>query len=399
MDRLREEIEYAGRNKIGFLYSVDANFGIMKQRDEQIADWIIETKAKYGYPKTFFVNWAKNANEDILRIAKKMYDAGLIKSFIMSLQTLTAPALEYIKRDNMDINEYDYFARRCAEIGLPFDCEMIIGNPGETVDTWKDAYLTITDYQELSTYLYPLSLLPNAEISTPENRKRFGFTTTHKPFPGVLNEDTQETIEMVTSTKWLSEDDLKYIWEWTWTTRLGHEYNFTRDIADFMKENKICSKLEFYDRFYDFVRNEPGVIHDAFMFAKSRIDNHIFGLASQSLGFREGLTGDKREQTFVEIGNFLRTFDLDKELHDELIRFCEARLYNPNATYPLTKTFDYNIVNRLRNKLNMPIQVEFNPTLFGASSTTAQIFLEGNMENLKAQTGLTCTLNKPTIIS
>jgi hypothetical protein len=166
-----------------------------------------------------------------------------------------------------------------------------------------------------------------------------------------------------------------------------------------MKENKICSKLEFYDRFYDFVRNEPGVIHDAFMFAKSRIDNHIFGLASQSLGFREGLTGDKREQTFVEIGNFLRTFDLDKELHDELIRFCEARLYNPNATYPLTKTFDYNIVNRLRNKLNMPIQVEFNPTLFGASSTTAQIFLEGNMENLKAQTGLTCTLNKPTIIS
>ena len=83
MDRLREEIEYAGRNQIGFLYSVDANFGIMKQRDEQIADWIIETKAKYGYPKTFFVNWAKNANEDILRIAKKMYDvAGLNASQI-----------------------------------------------------------------------------------------------------------------------------------------------------------------------------------------------------------------------------------------------------------------------------------------------------------------------------
>ena len=399
MDRLREEIEYAGRNKIGFLYSVDANFGIMKQRDEQIADWIIETKAKYGYPKTFFVNWAKNANEDILRIAKKMYDAGLIKSFIMSLQTLTEPALEYIKRDNMDINEYDYFARRCAEIGLPFDCEMIIGNPGETVDTWKDAYLTITEYQELSTYLYPLSLLPNAEISTPENRDRFGFTTTRKPFPGVLHEDTQETIEMVTSTNWLLEDELKYIWEWTWTTRLGHEYNLTRDIADFMKENKICSKLEFYDRFYNFIRNEPGVIHNAFMFAKSRIDNHIFGLASQSLGFREKLTVEKREQTFVEISNFLYTFDLDKELHDELIKFCEARLYNPDAEYPMTKTFNYNIVNKQRNKLNMPVEVEFTPTLFGANATTAQIFLEGNMENWKAQTGLTCTLNKPTIIS
>jgi len=251
----------------------------------------------------------------------------------------------------------------------------------------------------LSTYLYPLSLLPNAEISTPENRDRFGFTTTRKPFPGVLHEDTQETIEMVTSTNWLLEDELKYIWEWTWTTRLGHEYNLTRDIADFMKENKICSKLEFYDRFYNFIRNEPGVIHNAFMFAKSRIDNHIFGLASQSLGFREKLTVEKREQTFVEISNFLYTFDLDKELHDELIKFCEARLYNPDAEYPMTKTFNYNIVNKQRNKLNMPVEVEFTPTLFGANATTAQIFLEGNMENWKAQTGLTCTLNKPTIIS
>ena len=399
MDRLREEIEYAGRNQIGFLYSVDANFGIMKQRDEQIADWIIETKAKYGYPKTFFVNWAKNANEDILRIAKKMYDVGLIKSFIMSLQTLTPLAIGLIKRDNMDINEYDYFAKRCEEIGLPFDCELIIGNPGETVDSWKDTYLTITDYPALSTYLYPLSLLPNAEISTPKNRERFGFTTKHKPFPGVLNEDTTETIEMVTSTNWLTEAELKYIWEWTWCTRLGHEYNFTRDIADFMVKNNLCTKLEFYDRFYEFIRNSNGVINQAFIFAKSRIDNYIFGLASQSLGFREKLTGDSRDETFTEISNFLLTFNLDQQLHQELITFSESRLYNPSVQYPLTKTFNYNIVNKLRNKLNMPVEISFTPTLFGALSSTAQLFLEGNMENLKAQQGSICTLNNTTIIS
>jgi radical SAM superfamily enzyme YgiQ (UPF0313 family) len=398
MDRLREEIEYAGKNKIGFLYSVDANFGILKKRDEQIADWIIETKARYGYPKTFFVNWAKNANEDVLRIAKKMYDAGLIKSFIMSLQTLTEPALELIKRDNMDINEYDYFARKCLELGLPFDCELIIGNPGETVDSWKQTYLTITEYPALSTYLYPLALLPNAEIATPENRKRFGFTTTRKPFPGVLNEDTQETIEMVTSTKWLSEQDLKYIWEWTWCTRLGHEYNFTRDIADFMVANNMCTRLEFYDEFYEFVRTSSGKINNAFKFAKSRIDNHVFGLASQSMGFRESLSIDNREHTYCEIADFVKQFDLETELQQELVRFCEARLYNPQIEYPLQLEFAYDIVNKNNNKLNTSQTVEFTPTLFGANATTAQMFLEGNMENLKAQTGLTCTLNKPTII-
>ena len=166
-----------------------------------------------------------------------------------------------------------------------------------------------------------------------------------------------------------------------------------------MVKNNLCTKLEFYDRFYEFIRNSNGVINQAFIFAKSRIDNYIFGLASQSLGFREKLTGDSRDETFTEISNFLLTFNLDQQLHQELITFSESRLYNPSVQYPLTKTFNYNIVNKLRNKLNMPVEISFTPTLFGALSSTAQLFLEGNMENLKAQQGSTCTLKNTTIIS
>ena len=111
------------------------------------------------------------------------------------------------------------------------------------------------------------------------------------------------------------------------------------------------------------------------------------------------MTGDSRDETFTEISNFLLTFNLDQQLHQELITFSESRLYNPSVQYPLTKTFNYNIVNKLRNKLNMPVEINFTPTLFGALSSTAQLFLEGNMENLKAQQGSTCTLNNTTIIS
>jgi len=65
IERIRADIEWAGQNKIGFLYNVDANFGLFKDRDHAIVDILIETKEKYGYPKMYFVNWAKMANEDI----------------------------------------------------------------------------------------------------------------------------------------------------------------------------------------------------------------------------------------------------------------------------------------------------------------------------------------------
>jgi radical SAM superfamily enzyme YgiQ (UPF0313 family) len=396
INRLEAEIEYAGKNKIGFLYSVDANFGILKDRDNAIADMIIATKKKYGYPKTFFVNWAKNANEEILKIAKKMYDAGLIKSFIMSLQTLTPLALELIKRDNMDSNDYQYFAKRCAELGLPFDCELIVGNPGETIDTWKDTYLEITNYQELTTYLYPLALLPNAELGSTESRKEFGFKTIRKPFPGVLNEETKENIELVVATKWLSEDDLKHIWEWTWTTRTGHEFNFLRDAADYMARENIVSKKKFYNDWHTFVITSDGLIKKHFDKAKGRIDDHIFGLASQSLGYRENLT-EKRSEFYAEARTFLEQYTIDKNILTELINYCDARLFDYDADYPITRTFNYDFIHDVKRETT----IRFTPTLNGATTTTAHLLLEGSdrvSDNFKIRQTLTCTLNDPEII-
>ena len=396
INRLEAEIEYAGKNKIGFLYSVDANFGILKDRDNSIADMIIATKKKYGYPKTFFANWAKNANEDILKIAKKMYDAELIKSFIMSLQTLTPLAIELIKRDNMDSNDYEYFAKRCSEIGLPFDCELIIGNPGETLDSWKDTYLEITKYDSLSTYLYPLALLPNAEISTTESRERFGFKTVRKPFPGVLNENTPEEIELVVETNWLTESDMREIWEWTWTTRTGHEFNLLRDAADYLTRQKIVTKKQFYDDWYKFVVNSDGITKKHFNKAKGRIDDYVFGLASQSLGYKENIS-DHRDKFYAEVKIFLLQYEIEEWLLDELLRYCDARLFNHNIEYPHTQTFDYDFIHDVKRETT----IEFTPTLRGAASTTAQMLLDGSdkvSENFKAKVTMTCTLNNPKII-
>jgi len=395
MDRIREDIEWAGKNKIGFLYNVDANFGLFKERDNIIVDILIETKEKYGYPKMFFVNWAKNANEEVIQMAKKLYDAKLIKAFIMSLQTLTPLALELIKRDNMDSNKYTFFANRCKELGLPLDCELILGNPGETIDGWKHTYLTLADFDQLSTQIMPLAILPGAELATKENRELFEIETFLKPFPGVGDSEVPEYMEQIKSTKWLSEDDIKYLAEWTWCARLGHEFNLMRDFANYVDTHNIVDKTTFYDKWYEYVKTSTGLINRTFKkVAEKRIKDGAIGNALQSMEFRQHLTFDNRDETFQEIDKFTSQFDIDENIRKELLKYCNVRLFNIEIDYPFQKTFKYNFIDDVAETITL----EFTSTLFGAYSTLGQNLLEGSdtvIENYKFRSGLVCSLTTP----
>ena len=69
MDRLRNELDWIGRNKIPYIFCTDANFGMFK-RDVEIAKIICDVKKKYKYPNYFMVNWGKNLSERVLEVAK-----------------------------------------------------------------------------------------------------------------------------------------------------------------------------------------------------------------------------------------------------------------------------------------------------------------------------------------
>lgn len=405
MDRIREEIEWMGKNKVGFVYNVDANFGIFKERDMQITDWLVETKKKYGYPLSYFVNWAKNSNETVLAMAKKLYDVGLIKSFIMSLQTLTPDALTKVKRDNMAINEFAYLAEKCKEYGMPFDTELILGNPGETVQGWKETYVTLTNYKELSTCIAPLAILPNAEMATAEQFDLHKFRIESVAFPGVLHEDIPEVLDLIVEHETLTEAEIKYLWEWTWTTRLAQEFNFLRAAIDYLNDAGIVDKYTFFDEWYEFVANGKHVMNRHFRKAKDRIDHYIFGLASQSYGFREGLSsGEERKEFYQESKRFLRKW-IDNELFlDDLVQFSNASVFNPDITYPLRLQFDYDLTKPAtiaNNRLNQPITVEFTTTVFGSANQNVHYHMAGSKvldENYKDKATMICTSTRATVI-
>ena len=60
MERVRAEIDWIASHGIEYVYCADGNFGIF-DRDEEIAEYIISSKIKTGYPKNFRVCFTKNS--------------------------------------------------------------------------------------------------------------------------------------------------------------------------------------------------------------------------------------------------------------------------------------------------------------------------------------------------
>jgi len=75
MDRVLAEIDWFGRNKIPYVFNADSNFG-MHKRDPEIADFIIATKQKYGFPDKFRTCFGKNTDEKIFRLGRDFHRAG-----------------------------------------------------------------------------------------------------------------------------------------------------------------------------------------------------------------------------------------------------------------------------------------------------------------------------------
>ena len=99
------EYDWMAKNRIEVLYNCDANYGLFPE-DQELTDALVETKARTGWPKKFRAAYAKNSNERVFDIAKKLNDAGMSKGVTLSLQSLDDLTLDLIKRRNMKINDF-----------------------------------------------------------------------------------------------------------------------------------------------------------------------------------------------------------------------------------------------------------------------------------------------------
>ncbi len=173
MDRIREEIEWAGKNKVGYIAMADSNFGI-SDRDIGITRMFAEIKAKYGVPNFISVSWAKNSADRILEIVGILQKADIGFRVTLSLQSLNQDALKAINRQNIKAAAFYEIKEAYRKKKAYSYTELILGLPLETYESFLAGVETsLSDSVFDQLYVYPLFLFPNTKLSSVESREKF----------------------------------------------------------------------------------------------------------------------------------------------------------------------------------------------------------------------------------
>jgi len=330
LDRVYNEIEWAGKNKIDMFYSADANFGIFKKRDALIVDKLIEVKKKYSYPESFDTSWAKNSNNTVLAFAKKLNDVSLLRKYGISIQSLNQDVLKNIKRTNLKINEFKDIIRLSKQYQMNIMIELIVGLPGETLDSWIDNYSNLMKDDNLCIESYPCTLLNNSELTRSIKKYNIKF----KNVKIENNTEIPEYAKQIISTNTLSEDEMVILWQWVWCARLGHTFGITNIIMSFLLEKKYDVK-KFYNNWFNYIKNSTGLLNKKFKEWNNYLKSYDYNRFMSEYDYMSDIGRYERNETKKDLKIFLEEY-YEKEDIDMLVDLFELYYFNPDYTYPKT---------------------------------------------------------------
>ncbi|SNY55300.1 Radical SAM superfamily enzyme YgiQ, UPF0313 family [Arsukibacterium tuosuense] len=165
MERVKQEIDWIGQNKIKVMWIADANFG-MYERDIDIARHIVAVKQQFGYPHEVVVNYTKNSTLKLVEIIKIFTEGDIISQGIISIQTTDEGTLDVINRKNIRTERYDELTQIFDDLKLPLSTDLMIGLPGITVAAFDNDLQRYID-MDVSVKAYPTQLLPNSPMADP----------------------------------------------------------------------------------------------------------------------------------------------------------------------------------------------------------------------------------------
>lgn len=171
LDRVKQELRWIAERGLPHWMINDANFGI-HARDVEIAEWIVQLREEFDVPRALYVNYAKNTVKHLAKIIRMLTVAGIAGEGAIALQTRDEATLKAIKRQNIRIDKYDELAAEFRKNGLPLVTDLIIGLPGQTVDSLLFDMQYCIDSDVTPRFFVSLTL-PNAEMNDPEYRERF----------------------------------------------------------------------------------------------------------------------------------------------------------------------------------------------------------------------------------
>lgn len=366
LDRIYAELEWMGKNKCGYMSVTDANFGMFVERDNMIVDKFIEIQKKYGHPYTFNVSWAKNQKQEVVNIVHKLVNksSGFNHGLSLSFQTLNEVVLGNIKRKNLQEHNVKKIFQIAEEKNIPITSEMILGLPGETLESWKENFwhlFRIDCHNGIDIFL--AQSLENTELNLiQKSQYKIKTSTVYDYMSGSYNDGPlTEGVDIVIETNSIPFDKMIDAQVFNWFINGFHINGFSNFVSRFMYKYKQVDYKTFYEGLFDYLLANSDWFKKEFEEFKfytvnwtknGKIDHpgingiQIYGWNLIHLLVIKIHNNENHDYVLSLVRNYVtETYNLDHTIIDQLFKLQENQTtrYSRLNKYPRIIEFDLNI--------------------------------------------------------
>ncbi len=347
--KIKNELLWIAKNKIEYCYCADANFGIV-ERDKDIAEYAVQMKKEFGYPFVFRPTYANGGGDTVFEIGKALNHGGIDKGVTVAYQSLDPDVLNLIGRKNFGTTKNQETAMRFHEAGIPTYCELILGLPGETYESFCNGLcrlLEMSHHGSISVYncqVYPNSLLGQKQYQNQHNIKSVRIPIEGIHYAANFN-GIEEYLDIVVQTKTLPFE--KWVMANLFSTALltFHSNGLLRFVAIYLRQEKGITYHEFYDSLLNFIMNADDTnlnrIFTDFYNRYCNTDNGDWVFRDDELGdigwyYDEAAYLELSQNTdalYNELMPFLKKYFTDEAFLSELLLFQKSMVRSFNTDY------------------------------------------------------------------
>ena len=335
LERIKHDIDWAARNNVGFIFNADANFGMFKERDLEIAK-LFRDAANRGKIEAINVQYSKNSTEVIFEIAQILGD--ISRGVTLSVQSMNEPTLKSIKRKNMSINKISEQIEKSKKYGVKTYTELILGLPEETLDSWKDGFAQILECgQHESIDVWFCQMFGDTDLNSALSREVHGIKTIKAEDYMSFSKDDhgiKEVIELISETNTMTNDELIEAYLYGWLVIQFHIAGYTQLVAKHLN-NFGMGYRSFYDKLFAHIKSDPGVIGDHYREIERSVSHYMKTGKILDQG-KHGHTLHAASFAFMfrnkeSIFNILSDLNL---VTDDTLKLQRAFIFDEDAEYP-----------------------------------------------------------------
>ena len=357
LTRVAEDLEWISNNPISYIFCADANFGIFKERDLEIAKMVRDTGKKNKNLESFNATFNKNNNEWSFEILKIL--EGLNRGFTVSVQSMNPATLKAIKRDNLGINDLRKIFDLCNHNNVNSYTELILGLPLETKETFINGLCELLELgQHNHIEIWFTDLLVNSELANSSSQFEYKIKTIDTGNYLTLNPEDdlyRENIQLVCQTSTMTTEDMIESFMYGWIIVNLHLQGYTQLTSRFYNQKYDIKFRTFYDKLVTLFKEDTilGPIYDE---VKNNIKSLLYkgilpkNLSGHNLIFCNGKSlYNHKNQVFSLVDQTVKQLTQSIQ-HKEISALQQLAIFDKEISYPVVVESSIDLSNNINDR-------------------------------------------------